>query len=157
LDKFPESGFKMHLDQIITTLQLAIGPVIVISGAGLVLLSITNRFGRVIDRSRNLVESKHSISMSKTHSIENQLMILMRRARLLRMAIALASLSILLAAFLVISLFLIELANLEATSLIIIIFICCMVSLIVSLLFFIADVNVSLSALKLEMGGEPKD
>ncbi len=147
----------MYLDHIVTTLQLAIGPVIVISGAGLVLLSITNRFGRVIDRSRSLAESTHSISTDKTHSIKNQLMILMRRARLLRMAIAFASLSILLAAFLVISLFLIELANLEVTSLIIVIFICCMGSLIVSLLFFIADVNVSLSALKLEMGGEPKD
>ncbi|MFT5701799.1 MAG: hypothetical protein ACI8ZB_004700 [Desulforhopalus sp.] len=145
----------MQLEQIVTTLQLAIGPVIVISGAGLVMLSMTNRFGRVIDRSRSLAESKHNISMSKTHSVENQLMILMRRARLLRMAIALAALSILLAAFLVISLFLIELANIEATSLIIALFICCMGSLIVSLLFFIADVNVSLSALKLEMGGEP--
>ena len=143
----------MPLDRIVTTLQLAIGPVIVISGAGLVLLSITNRFGRVIDRSRSLAESKHSSSISKTHGIENQLMILIRRARLLRMAIAFASLSILLAAFLVIALFLIELANLEATSLIIVIFICCMGSLIVSLLFFIADVNVSLSALKLEMEG----
>ncbi len=147
----------MQLDQIITTLQLAIGPVIVISGAGLVLLSITNRFGRVIDRSRSLAELKHTITSSNTHSVKDQLMILMRRARLLRMAIAFASLSILLAAFLVISLFLFELANLEAASLIIGLFICCMGSLIVSLLFFIADVNVSLSALKLEMGGDPGD
>jgi hypothetical protein len=144
----------MYLDQIVPILQLAIGPVIVISGAGLVLLSMTNRFGRVIDRSRSLAESKLSTSINKPHSIEDQLLILMRRARLLRSAIALASVSLLLAAFLVIALFLIELANLEATSLIIVIFICCMGSLIVSLLFFIADVNVSLSALKLEIGME---
>lgn len=91
--------------------------------------------------------------MDNPHSIEDQLVILMRRARLLRAAIAFASLSLFLAAFLVIALFLVELANLEATLLIIAIFICCMGSLSVGLLFFIADVNVSLSALKLEMGG----
>jgi hypothetical protein len=145
----------MFLDQIVPILQLSIGPVIVISDAGLILLSMTNRFGRVIDRSRSLAESKQSVSTNKTHSIEDQLMIMMRRARLLRSAIALASVSLLLAAFLVISLFLIELLNLEAVSLIVVIFICCMGSLIVSLLFFIADVNVSLSALKLEIGVEP--
>jgi len=142
----------MQLDQIVPILQLAIGPVIVISGAGLVLLSMTNRFGRVIDRSRSLAESKQRTSTNKTHSIEDQLIILMRRARLLRAAIAFASISLLLAAFLVISLFLVELANVELTSLIIAIFICCMGSLIVGLLCFIADVNVSLSALKLEIG-----
>ena len=46
----------MSLEQIIPILQLAIGPVIVISGVGLVLLSMTNRFGRVIDRSRSLTK-----------------------------------------------------------------------------------------------------
>ena len=145
----------MHLDQIVPILQLAIGPVIVISGAGLVLLSMTNRFGRVIDRSRSLVESTRGLSIGQTHSIRRQLQILTRRARLLRSAIALASVSLLLAAFLVISLFLVALLNLEAASLIIVIFICCMGSLIAGLIFFIADVNVSLSALKLEMEIEP--
>ncbi len=145
----------MQLDQIVPILQLAIGPVIVISGAGLVLLSMTNRFGRIIDRSRSLAESKQKTSTNKSHSIEDQLTILMRRARLLRAAIAFASISLLLAAFLVISLFLVELANVELTSLIIALFICCMGSLIIGLLFFIADVNVSLSALKLEIGCKP--
>lgn len=145
----------MYLDQIVPMLQLAIGPVIVISGAGLVLLSMTNRFGRVIDRSRCLAESKQGLSDRKRDNIDNQLVIMMRRARLLRAAIAFASLSLLLAAFLVISLFLIEIANVEAALFIILVFICCMGSLIIGLLLFIADVNVSLSALKVEIGGEP--
>lgn len=44
----------MSLTQLIPTLQLAIGPVILISGVGLLLLSMTNRFGRIIDRARAL-------------------------------------------------------------------------------------------------------
>ena len=38
------------LDQLIPILQLAIGPVILISGVGLLLLTLTNRFGRLVDR-----------------------------------------------------------------------------------------------------------
>ena len=47
----------MLLEQIVPALQLSIGPVIVISGAGLVLLSMTNRYARVIDRARSLAEA----------------------------------------------------------------------------------------------------
>jgi hypothetical protein len=42
----------MTLQQLIPTLQVAIGPVILISGVGLLILSMTNRLGRTIDRSR---------------------------------------------------------------------------------------------------------
>jgi len=36
--------------ELIPVLQVAIGPVVLISGIGLLILSMTNRFGRVIDR-----------------------------------------------------------------------------------------------------------
>ena len=140
----------MHLEQIVPILQLAIGPVIVISGVGLLLLSMTNRFGRIIDRSRLLAESNDDDSLSATHHIKEQLSIMMRRARLLRSAIAFISISLLLDAVLIISLFLFALIKYEGTIIIITIFIGCMISLIVSLLYFIADINVSLSALKIE-------
>jgi hypothetical protein len=141
----------MILDQIIPVLQLSIGPVILISGAGLVLLSMTNRYGRVIDRSRNLAESLRSVSEGETERFRSQILILIRRARLLRMAIAFTSASLLLAAVLIIALFLVALLNLHAVSLIIILFTACMFSLILGLIVFLIDVNVSLSALKLEV------
>ena len=40
------------LEQIIPELRDAIGPVILISGVGLLLLTMTNRLGRAIDRAR---------------------------------------------------------------------------------------------------------
>jgi hypothetical protein len=43
------------LNELIPVLQVAIGPVILISGISLLLLTLTNRFGRTIDRSRQLV------------------------------------------------------------------------------------------------------
>jgi hypothetical protein len=45
---------NITLVQLVPTLQLAVGPVILISGVGLLLLSFTNRLGRLIDRARLL-------------------------------------------------------------------------------------------------------
>jgi hypothetical protein len=44
------------LEQIIPELQDAIGPVILISGVGLLLLTMTNRLGRAIDRARQKIQ-----------------------------------------------------------------------------------------------------
>jgi hypothetical protein len=45
----------MTLDQLIPVLQMAIGPTILISGVGMLLLVMTNRLGRTIDRARHVV------------------------------------------------------------------------------------------------------
>ena len=142
----------MSLDQFVPVLQLSIGPVIMISGTGLVLLSMTNRIARVIDRARNLAESLRSGSHDESHRLQGQLIILTRRGRMLRLAIAFTSTSLLLAALLVIAQFLVVLLDLDAALLIVTIFVSCMVCLIVGLVYFIADVNASLSALKLDIG-----
>ena len=144
----------MHLEQIVPILQLAIGPVIVISGVGLLLLSMTNRFGRVIDRSRSLAEARQKTTARAARHIDEQLLIMMRRARLLRAAIAFVSVSLLLDSLLIITLFLTELIGFNGTLFIIAIFICCMLSLIIGLLSFIADINVSLAALTIETDTE---
>ena len=146
----------MTLDQIVPVLQLSIGPVILISGAGLVLLSMTNRMGRVIDRARSLAESFRNATDSDSPRIKRQLDILVRRSRLLRSAIAFTTICLLLAALLVIALFLFELMSIEAAKLVIVLFILCLGSLIVGLVYFLADINLGLSALKIEIDVEPQ-
>ncbi|MCH8539186.1 MAG: DUF2721 domain-containing protein [Opitutales bacterium] len=42
----------MNFEELSTTLQLATSPAILVSACGLLLLSMTNRLGRAIDRSR---------------------------------------------------------------------------------------------------------
>ena len=49
--------FALAHTELIPILQSAVGPVILISGVGLLLLSMTNRFGRVVDRARILAGS----------------------------------------------------------------------------------------------------
>ena len=143
----------MPLTDLVPILQIAIGPVILISGVGLLLLSMTNRLGRVIDRSRLLAESFRKAGPGDQSRLSSQLKILSRRARLVRLAIILATLSMLLAAVLVIALFLAALFRLEIGGVVIVLFVGCMGSLIGSLVVFILDINLSLSALKLEVAG----
>ena len=92
--------------QLIPTLQVAIGPVVLVSGIGLLILSMTNRLGRVIDRGRTLAREITELPPEGQSRIEAQLHILVRRAEYLRRAITAASISVLLAAVLIITLFL---------------------------------------------------
>jgi hypothetical protein len=140
------------LTELIPVLQIAIGPVILISGVGLLLLSMTNRLGRVIDRARILHRELRAEGQADRDRIRAQLQILHRRAILIRRAIILASLSALLAALLIISLFLAAILHLDAGWLILVLFIGCLTALIWSLIVSIRDINQSLLALKLESG-----
>jgi hypothetical protein len=147
----------MHLTDLVPTLQMAIGPVILISGVGLLLLSMTNRLGRVIDRARLLVEGMRKAEETERARFLAQLPILYRRAKLIRLAIIYSALSVLLAGILIISLFLAVLLHLEIGPLVAFFFVGCIGCLIVSLVMFIWDINLALSALRLEMaedGGE---
>jgi hypothetical protein len=142
------------LRELIPVLQVAIGPVILISGVGLVLLTLTNRFGRAVDRSRHLLREMRESGDAHHQGLAQQVEILHRRAGLLRLSIILAVVSVLLASILIIVLFLTALLNLELVLFISLLFIGCMSSLIVSLSAFIKDIHLSLVALRLELGGQ---
>ncbi len=137
--------------ELIPVLQVAIGPVILISGVGLLLLSMTNRLGRVIDRARILDRELRPESGEDPHRNREQLQILAFRARLLRRAIVLASISVLLAACLIISLFVATLLKLNAGGLILVLFMGCLGTLIGSMIEFIRDINKTLAAFRLEI------
>ena len=142
----------MHSEALIRTLQLAIGPVILISGIGLLVLSMTNRFGRTVDRSREMTREFRGGTAADRVRAGTQLTVLIRRARLLRGAIASASISVLCAALLIMVLFLGVLLDVGITAAAVgALFVACMICLIVSLLLFIRDVNLSLHALKVEV------
>jgi hypothetical protein len=141
---------------LIPVMQTAIGPAILISGVGLLLLTMTNRFGRLIDRTRILSTELMKSGSNNTSAIQTQLAIMLNRARFIRLAIILAAMSALSAALLIIVLFCVALMELEAAWLLGALFIACLASLIGSLLVFIMDINRSLVALKLELPSDMK-
>ena len=144
------------MQDFVPTLQAAVGPVILISGVGLLLLSMTNRLGRAIDRSRELTEAYRSGTDADRARLKGQLGILWQRACLIRASIVWAASAVLLVALLMIFLFVSTLLDLRVEPVIAILFGGCMAAVIVSMVYFIRDINLSLHALRLEMDFEPK-
>jgi hypothetical protein len=141
----------LTLQQLIPVIQTATGPVILISGVGLVLLSLTNRYGRINDRARLLIRELPDASSSQKEQVIRQLQIIHRRARITRIAILLSTTSVLLAGLLILVLFTAALLDAETGALVVLIFMACVASLVLSLLLFLAELHLSLKALRVEL------
>jgi hypothetical protein len=142
---------SLTLQELIPVIQTSVGPVILISGVGLLLLSMTNRFGRVVDRSRLLARELPGAVAADREHLAAQLAVLYRRTKIIRLAIILATASALLAGLLIMALFLAALLHVEAALLVTLCFILCMAALIASLVVFLVDLHVSLTALRVEL------
>lgn len=86
----------MPTTSVVQILTASIAPVIVISGVGLVLLSITNRYGRVLDRARALMRDLENTDPdhAAARRLDEQLQRTHHRARLLRLSVIYGSWSI---------------------------------------------------------------
>jgi Cu/Ag efflux pump CusA len=143
-----------QLSQLIPVLQTAVGPVILISGVGLLLLSLTNRFGRAVDRARQILRELRAATGDDRARLAGQVENLYHRARLIQRAIIFSTMSLLFAAVLIITLFFTALMKMESAVFISLLFMCCLASLIAGLIAFIMDIRLSLKALKMELGPE---
>ncbi|MFM9080058.1 MAG: DUF2721 domain-containing protein, partial [Opitutaceae bacterium] len=111
------------LTELVPILQLAIGPVILISGVGMLLLTFTNRFGRVVDRTRGLVrELAAGPETAQAGLLRAQSEILTRRASILRLSITLAAVAALLAGVLILLLVLGVLLELRVGGAVVLVF-----------------------------------
>jgi hypothetical protein len=145
---------NITLTQLIPVLQLATGPVILISGVGLLLLSFTNRLGRLIDRSRLLHRERISRSNPEQQVLlQAQIGLIDRRAGILRRAITLAGVTVLLVSVLILVLFLAALFQLELGAIIIALFALALLALIGAILGFLREITLSLEAVRLETQG----
>src|SRR4029077_18772535 len=86
-------------------IQLAITPVILLSGVGALMLTLTNRLGRIVDRTRSLAGQLRTDGDREKSQLDRQLDILWRRANLVRRAVTAAGLSMLLSCLLVMVIF----------------------------------------------------
>ncbi len=137
------------LPQLVPILQLAIGPVILISGVGLLQLSLTNRLGRLIDRAR-LLSRERTASAGDTARLDAQIAIIDRRAHILQRAITLGATTVLLVSVLILVLFVSALLALDSALIVIALFCTALLTLIGSTLFFLQEMRLALEALHLE-------
>jgi len=142
----------MTIDAFAKLLQLSLSPIALISGASLLLLSITNRLGRTIDRSRVLVrelESGEAARFQEEH--KNQLRILMRRSGYLRSAILLVNAGIFLSCLMIMSVFLHVFVGWELKMVVLSCLFLSVLSICCAVVFLFLEVSAGLKALRLEV------
>jgi hypothetical protein len=132
-------------------LQSSITPVALISGVGLILLSLTNRLGRTIDRSRVLISESRTAQESRKNTIQEQLIILNKRNRYLKNAMGGISFSILTSSMMIPVLLIMNLVSVNLSILGSLLLVLSIGGIIVSAVYLFADVSLSLKALELEM------
>ena len=113
---------------------------------------MTNRHSRVIDRARELTKDLEQTGDDERRKLLlEEVQIVYRRARILRLAIILGSISILFVVMTVLSLFAAQVLNLRVEYIAVQCFGLCLLALLGSLYFFLRDVSISLTALELEI------
>jgi hypothetical protein len=136
---------------LVPLIQMSTTPVILISGMGLLLLTMTNRMGRIIDRTRIYATKLRSAPAAERGFLQTQLELTWRRAKIVRLALTAATASMLMAAALVIVIFVGALFQRELGVLMLVLFGTSLLLLVAALLAFLRDIFVSLAALKLEV------
>lgn len=139
------------LSSLLPIIQLAITPVILISGMGALMIVLTNRMGRIVDRTRQLAEMIPAAAGDERRHLEDQLDILWGRSLLIRRAVTLNGLSMLLSCLLIVALFAAALFGWEMRATVIGLFGASLVALIWSLVDFLRDIFVALHALRLQV------
>lgn len=132
-------------------IQLAVTPVILLSGVGALMITLTNRMGRVVDRTRALAGQMRQVTDGERTHLDNQLAILWRRAKLIRRAVTYAGLSMLLSCLLVMGIFADASLNWDVGRELVVIFVASVLCLIAALVAFLRDIWMSLEALRLEV------
>jgi hypothetical protein len=142
-----------NVESLSKLMQLSVSPAVLISAVGLLLLSVTNRLGRTIDRSRLTVkELDHNLNNETARSeMRCQLLILVRRASLLRYSVSLLVGSIFLSCLMILFLYFKSFGGMHLERLVIGLFFLNLMSLLGSMSFLLADIYLSLRALRIEV------
>ncbi|MEI8319962.1 MAG: DUF2721 domain-containing protein [Planctomycetia bacterium] len=141
----------MTLSELLPILQMAIAPATLVSGVGLLLLCMSQRFATVVDRARSIALSASVPSGSGRADARRQLYVLSQRARFLRGCVGTAAGSVLLAVLLMVVLVMGSVAKVDVASAAVGLLIACLLTLLLSLGLFLLDVNLSLNALWIEL------
>ncbi len=139
-----------YTQNFIQFLQACITPVALISGVGLLLLTFTNRLGRTIDRTRQLVHELDDIHTNHKLEKEYEIKILYQRSRFLRISIGAMVVSVISSSLIIPVLFFMTLWEHDLRIMGYILFILSILSILLSSLYFFRDVILSLHALELE-------
>ena len=131
-------------------IRLAVAPVFLLSGVGIMLTLFTNRLARAVDRAREL--ERNVLNESKPERVQElheSLGNLARRGRLLSLAISLGTICALLVSIVIVVLFLGESFNMRINLVVDSLFIAAMLSFIGAILCFLREVFIATTTLRI--------
>lgn len=149
----PRPDPAMVLDTQVTSIahviQLAVAPVFLIAGIGSMLGVLTNRLGRIVDRARDMQKRLHAAGDNYDVSLNAELRVHARRARLVQYAIGCAAFCALLICAVVIMLFVGALFEINFAIVVAVLFIAAMLSFLTALLFFLREIHMAITSLRI--------
>ncbi len=141
----------MDISALLVVLQTSLAPVVFISGVGLLVLSMTNRLGRPLDRIRALTLEIKTADGEQKRILLAEIDILFRRAKLLQMSVTFAVLSIFFIAMIILLLFVDVTFSAGLEGLILVLFSGSLLCLVVSLALFVWDIQLGLESIRIEI------
>ena len=132
-------------------LQATLTPVALISGVGLLLLSMTNRYNHAIDRVRQLLKERPHRHGEGLRKLERSIEIIYKRCRVMRNAILAIVLSIAASGVLVLLIALERILSVSFGEVKTLILVSSVGLIVVATMLFVIDVTYSLRALELEI------
>jgi hypothetical protein len=144
------TGIDLQTENVARLIQLALGPVFLISGVGITLSMLTQRVARIVDRARSLEGRRESTTAEKTLAhIDEDLRVIFRRVRYINSAIALCTTSALLTALVVTLLFASEFTPMGVGGVIAGMFVAATACLALAFLMFLIEVRIATKALRI--------
>lgn len=138
------------ISQFVDFLQSCITPVALISGVGLLLLTITNRFARTIDRTRQLINELNNGEVKNASVKKEEIKILHQRSNVLRFSIGSMVFSVITSSLIIPLLFFMFLLETDLRIIGYSLFVLSILSILFSCIFFFRDILLSLKAIDLE-------
>lgn len=140
-----------EVERVVHVLQAVTAPAVLVSGVGLLLLTMTNRLARAIDRTRAIAREERAPNARPAEVLRREARILLRRAAILRGAITAGAASVLLVAVTIGLTFVAAELDVRVEGWVLASFGLALLALVVALALFIADLTLALRALHVEV------
>ena len=140
----------VHFADVAHVIQVAVAPVFLLSGIGVMLSTFTTRLGRIVDRARVLTERLELRDEPRAGRLKLELDTLSRRARWIDRAIALTTIAGLLICLVIAVLFIDYLMAFDLSLPIVLLFLAAMLCFIVAFGAFLREVLVATAPLRAE-------
>lgn len=142
-------SLQWNIDTIAHVIEISVAPVFLLAGISGLLMVLTSRLGRTIDRSRSLqATTTRQILSEHKITIDQEMINLRWRSRFINLAINFATLSALMVCFVIITLFLGSFVKINAALIVASLFIVCMCLLAMAFLCFLMEVFIATRSLQ---------